>query len=793
MPRLDRVLTVVLCLASTVQAGAQDSARVPTYEQIGGHVQAGLDALARGDTSGYLDGTARALALAPRLPPVVYHRARAQALAGRPDSALALLGRLAAEGAVVVHEAATDSAFARLRSGPEWSRITASIESSRQPIGSSRPAFELAERDLTAEGTAWDSKTGTLFLSSLYKRKIVAIARDGTPRDFIAPGRDGIGPVVGLEVDPSRRGLWAASMVLQEAGIPLADTSLVAHGLLFHYDVDTGRLRRRYVLRPAAGRRHGFNDLTVLPNGDVYLTDSQSGGIYKAPAGGGDLTEVRPPGTYLFPNGITRSDDGRRLFVAHGAGIDRIDLPDGRRTRLAPPDTLNLGGIDGLAFYQGSLIAHQPGWFNRVVRLRLDGAQERVASWSILERHHPRFVQPTTGEVAGDEYYYIANAQLRRFRDGRILPWDSLAPVLVLRTSLRDGPLQAGEAMRKAIRSGAAPGAAAAVAVGGRIAWAEAFGMADLARRKPASLETRFGIGSISKTLTLAAALALADAGSLDLDAPVERYLPDFPHAGQGVTVRRIGAHQSGIADAFASEHYWTTARFAPLDSAYRLIVAAPMAFRPGSRSEYATGLFTIVGRVLERVGGQEYLDVMRRTVLGPAGMAATLPNDPRRPPPERTMFYVRAERGGFEPAPAFDPSHKLPGAGFLSTAEDLARFGSALLRPGLLSERGRREMFTPAPLADGTPTRYALGFQVLEEGGRRLLLQSGGGPGIASWLAVYPDDDVVIAVLSNATGAPLEETVRRVAAGFLRPPAPAPPLPPRRASAQAPAPRPGP
>jgi hypothetical protein len=177
MPRLDRVLTVVLCLASTVQAGAQDSASVPTYEQIGGHVQAGLDALA-----------------------------------GRPDSALALLGRLAAEGAVVVHEAATDSAFARLRSGPEWSRITASIEASRQPIGSSRPAFELAGRDLTAEGTAWDSKTGTLFLSSLYKRKIVAIARDGTPRDFIAPGRDGIGPVVGLEVDPSRRGLWAASM-----------------------------------------------------------------------------------------------------------------------------------------------------------------------------------------------------------------------------------------------------------------------------------------------------------------------------------------------------------------------------------------------------------------------------------------------------------------------------------------------------------------------------------------------------------------------------------------------------
>ena len=119
----------------------------------------------------------------------------------------------------------------------------------------------------------------------------------------------------------------------------------------------------------------------------------------------------------------------------------------------------------------------------------------------------------------------------------------------------------------------------------------------------------------------------------------------------------------------------------------------------------------------------------MQQTVFEPAGMAATVPNDPRRPPAERTAFYVSGGRG-FEPAPAFDPSFKLPGAGFLSTAEDLVRFGMALLEPGLLSEQARREMFTPVALADGTPTRYALGFQALEEDGRRLLLQSGGGPG---------------------------------------------------------------
>jgi serine beta-lactamase-like protein LACTB, mitochondrial len=332
---------------------------------------------------------------------------------------------------------------------------------------------------------------------------------------------------------------------------------------------------------------------------------------------------------------------------------------------------------------------------------------------------------------------------------------------------------RARQALGEAVRGGAAPGAAVAVAAGGKIVWSEAFGVSDIASGAPVTPGTRFGVGSISKTFTLAAALALADEGKLDLDAPVERYLPDFPHRGRGVTVRRIAAHQSGIADAFADRNYYTTVHFS-LDSAYRGIAAEPLAFTPGSRTEYATGIFTIVGRILERITGESYLDVMRRRVFAPAGMNATVPNDPRDPVSGRAAFYVRREGGGFDPAPATDPSFKLPGAGFLSTAEDLARLGAALLGPTLLSDSSRRALFTPVPLADGTPTRYALGFQALEEDGRRVMLQPGGGPGIAGWLAVYPDDDLVVAILSNATGAPLGDAVRRaVASAFLRPPAP--------------------
>jgi CubicO group peptidase (beta-lactamase class C family) len=323
---------------------------------------------------------------------------------------------------------------------------------------------------------------------------------------------------------------------------------------------------------------------------------------------------------------------------------------------------------------------------------------------------------------------------------------------------------QIGEArgvMEGAMAGGAAPAAAVAVAVDGRVVWSEAFG--------EAAPDSRFGIGSISKTLTLAAAMRLVDSGVLRLDDPVERYLPDWPHAGQGITLRRLAAHQSGLADEFADRHYTSTIHFPDLDSAYQHIRNERVSYRPGTQSVYATGLFTIVGRLLERVTGESYPNLMRRLVLEPATMSGTQPNDPRHPPPNRVTFYVR-DNGRIQKAPAIDPSFKLPGAGFLSTAVDMARFGAALLDPKFLSDTARTEMFRPVPLADGTPTIYALGFQSLKENGRRLLLQPGGGPGIAGWLAIYPEKGVVVAILTNLTGSSLGGGPRRaVAESFLR------------------------
>jgi CubicO group peptidase (beta-lactamase class C family) len=306
------------------------------------------------------------------------------------------------------------------------------------------------------------------------------------------------------------------------------------------------------------------------------------------------------------------------------------------------------------------------------------------------------------------------------------------------------------------------------VAVGGNVVWSEGFGFANLEERTAAANDTKFGLGSISKTLTMAAAMRLVDQGRLDLDAPVENYLPGFPHRGRGITVRRLAAHQSGLSDAFAVQHYSTRRAFPTLDSAYREIVAVPPDHPAGARAVYATGLFTIIGRVLEAASGRDYRSLMRTEVFAPIGIRP-VENDPAMVIPNRAVYYANTASGGFERAPAIDPSHKLPGAGYVATAAEIAQFGAALLRPSFLSDRARAEMFRAVPLADGTATEWALGLQAGSNQHGRLLHLPGGGPGISSWLFIYPDAGVVIALLSNVNTAPVGgRASRRIADAFI-------------------------
>lgn len=319
------------------------------------------------------------------------------------------------------------------------------------------------------------------------------------------------------------------------------------------------------------------------------------------------------------------------------------------------------------------------------------------------------------------------------------------------------------------VASGNTPGASASVAVDGRVVWKGAAGLARIEEGVAAAPETRFGLGSISKALTMAGVLRLVDGGVLDLDAPIEQYLPDFPHAGRGLTLRHIAVHQSGLSDAFETANYQTSDHYDTVDAAYRRIVAYPLEFDPSARNEYRTASFTVVARVMEAAAGKPYLEIMREQVFEPLGLTSIVPNDPRVDLPERVRFYMTDDSGAFVRGPYYDPSFKLAGAGFIATAEDIAKFGAALAAGPFLSDRARRELITPVSLADGTPTDWGVGLQSVTWQGRRMLHIPGGGIGISTWLFVFPDDRLSVAVLTNVpTGAAGGRTRSVIAGAFL-------------------------
>lgn len=302
-----------------------------------------------------------------------------------------------------------------------------------------------------------------------------------------------------------------------------------------------------------------------------------------------------------------------------------------------------------------------------------------------------------------------------------------------------------------------APAVSVAVCVENDLVWAEAAGLADIENNRLATTATRFGLGSISKTLTMAAAVRLSERGAFDLDAPIENYLPDFPHKGRGVTARRIAVHQSGLSDEPDRRLFETTTHCDDLAAALRLIEPMTLDFEPGTRSVYATAAHTYIGRALERAGAKPYADLVRELILDPRRLSSFAPLDARSIPPDLARFYVKADDGSFKPGPRFDPSYKLPGAGWIGTAGDLARLGAALVDPAFLSNTARAQLFTAVATSDGQPTEFALGLRVAnDEAAGTVLHQPGGGIGISCWLFVYPKQRLSIALMCNVTGGPV-------------------------------------
>jgi CubicO group peptidase (beta-lactamase class C family) len=299
------------------------------------------------------------------------------------------------------------------------------------------------------------------------------------------------------------------------------------------------------------------------------------------------------------------------------------------------------------------------------------------------------------------------------------------------------------------------PGVSVAIGVNGKIVWSEGFGFKDLVARTPVTPATRFRIGSISKSLTSVGIALLVERGQLDLDAPVQKYVPDFPEKDAPITTRLLGGHLAGIRH-YRGNEMLLNRPFANVHAGLTIFQNDPLVAPPETKYNYSTYGWTLISAVMESAAHEEFLRFMDENVNHPLGMVHTLPDHKGAVDPDRTQFYESDAQGKFAVAPAVDNSYKWAGGGYLSTPEDLVRFGSALLQPGLLKDESLALLFMPQKTSDGKPTAYGIGWAIGKDAnGHRILMHTGGSIGGTSVLLLHPETKTVAALVCNHTTMP--------------------------------------
>ena len=322
------------------------------------------------------------------------------------------------------------------------------------------------------------------------------------------------------------------------------------------------------------------------------------------------------------------------------------------------------------------------------------------------------------------------------------------------------------------------PGLSVAVAIDGEIVWAEGLGFANVERRTPVTPRTRFRTGSASKTLTAAAVALLHDRGRIDLDAPVQTYVPSYPQKPWTITTRQLLGDVAGVHrirgdsnDNLAYGHCTS------LDEALKAFAGEPLSFEPGTKYQFSTYGWVLLSAVVEDASGDPFATFMRRDVFKPLGMDRTALEGADDDADTVSFYFPRtAMRSslGLQTGPGADYSCFAGAGAFLSTPSDLARLGSAMLKPGLLTADTIRLFQTPLQLDSGASTGFALGWKVdtiqLAGAPARLLRHRATPTGGTVSLSLFPDRNLVIAVTTNVSHAmAVDPFALQVAEAFVR------------------------
>src|SRR5262245_20301380 len=302
------------------------------------------------------------------------------------------------------------------------------------------------------------------------------------------------------------------------------------------------------------------------------------------------------------------------------------------------------------------------------------------------------------------------------------------------------------------------------------IVWAKGFGFADPEKKTPATAETVYRVGSVSKLFTDVAIMQLVESGKLDLDAPVTKYLPEFKPKGQAdkpITLRHLMTHRAGLVREPPVGNY-----FDPVNLSLEKMVASlndtEVVYPPETKIKYSNAGVAVVGHVLQKTQNEPFARYLKRSVLEPLGMtnSAFELEEPIEKNLAKSIMWTL--HGREFPAPTFELGMAPAGCMYSNTI-DLAKFTKMLAADGkgpngqILKRESLDEMWKPQFTAG--KSGIGLGFFIGERNGKRHIGHNGAMYGFATELGYLPDEKLgAVVAISCDCANPVAERIANFA-----------------------------
>jgi sugar lactone lactonase YvrE len=429
-----KITRLLLALAGTgALAEAQTLTGIAAVDSAAVARDAYRRAAAATDPAVALEHIQRSATAWPTQPAYAWARAVLAARAGDAATSLRALDDYAS--LTLGRDLRSVTEFALHANSPQFNELVAMHDANRAPMAASRIVLAHDDSALWPEAADFDAGDSAWYVGSVRRGTVIRVGRDGRSRALWRADSLRAGAVFGVRVDGRRRALWVTtSGVPQQEGFAPRDTVMAS---LIRVGLDDGRIRR-WDLSPAPGG-HVLGDLGIGPRGDVFLTDARHSVLYRKRPTADSLEAIRHP---LFNSlqGVAPSPDGAAVYIAdYSHGLLRLDLVSGAVIRLPDAPRSTSLGCDGIAWYQGGLVAVQNGVSPaRIMRFVLDSSGRAIRRAEVIDRNIAIADEPTIGTIVGDEFIYVANSHWEKYdASGRLRPHATLRGTVLLGVPLK--------------------------------------------------------------------------------------------------------------------------------------------------------------------------------------------------------------------------------------------------------------------------------------------------------------------------------------------------------------------